>query len=151
MNDDDEYLKETVAPGVFSPWQEVEVEIYDFTDLGIKVSVNNEYVGLVYGNEVYADYHVGQILKGYVKFVRDDGKIDISMQPQPSKHVASITDTILQHLEAAGGRSRFNDKSSPEAIRNEFKISKKVFKQAIGRLYKQKKILITDQGIELVK
>ncbi len=146
-----EHLKETVESGVFTLWQEVDVEIYAFTDLGIKVAINDEYTGLVYGNQIYDDYQEGQKLKAYIKSVREDGKIDVSMQPKSVYHLFSTSDKILEHLEAAGGKSGLNDKSSPEDIKNEFQISKKVFKQAIGRLYKQHKIKITDTGIELVK
>lgn len=145
------HLKETVGPGVFTQWQEVDVEIYAFTDLGIKVAINNEYTGLVYGNQIYDNYRKGQKLKAYIKLVREDGKIDVSMQPKPDSHIFSTSDKILEHLKAAGGRSGLNDKSPPEDIKNEFQISKKVFKQAIGRLYKQHKIKITEEGIELVK
>jgi len=146
-----EHLKETVESGVFTQWQEVDVEIYAFTDLGIKVAINDEYTGLVYGNQIYTDYQEGQKLKAYIKSVREDGKIDVSMQPKSVYHLFSTSDKILEHLKAAGGKSGLNDKSSPEDIKNEFQISKKVFKQAIGRLFKLHKIKITDNGIELVK
>ena len=151
MKNSYEHLKETVESGVFTEWQEVDVEIYAFTDLGVKVAINDEYTGLVYGNQVYGDYQEGQKLKAYIKFVREDGKIDVSLQPKQGRHVFSTTDKIMEHLKAAGGKTGFNDKSSPDDIQNEFQVSKKVFKQAIGRLYKQHKIKITDKGIELVK
>jgi len=145
------HLKETVEPGVFTPWQEVDVEVYAFTDLGIKVAINDEYTGLVYGSEMYGDYHEGQKLKAYIKFIRIDGRIDVSLQPEQGRHVVSVADKILEHLKAVGGRSALNDKSSPEDIKNEFQVSKKVFKQAIGMLYKQRQIKITDTGIALIK
>ena len=151
MKNNYEHLKETAAPEVFTKWQEVEVEICSFTDLGIKVAINNEYTGLVYRNQVYDEYQEGQKLKAYIKCVREDGKIDVSLQPKQGRHVLSTTDKIIEHLKAAGGKSGFNDKSSPEDIKNEFQISKKVFKQAIGRLYKQNKIKITNKGIELIE
>ena len=106
---------------------------------------------MVYGNQVYEEYQEGQELKAYIKFVRADGKIDVSLQPRQDRHVSSTTGKILEYLETAGGKSGFNDKSSPEDIENAFQVSKKVFKQAIGRLYKQGKIKIMDTGIELVK
>jgi hypothetical protein len=151
MKNNFELLKEIVEPGEFTQWQEVDVEIYAFTELGIKVAINDEYSGLVYGNQVYGDYREGQKLKAYIKRVRPDGKLDISLQPKQDRHVVSITDKIMEHLKAAGGKIGLNDKSSPEDIKNEFQVSKKVFKQAIGRLYKQHTIKITDTGIELVK
>jgi uncharacterized protein len=145
------HLKETALPGVFTQWQEVDVEIYAFTDLGVKVAIDGEYTGLIYGSEMYGDYHEGQKLKAYIKLVRTDGRIDVSLQPPQGRHVASTTDKILEHLKAVGGKSGLNDKGSPEDIRQEFHVSKKVFKQAIGSLYKQRKIKITDTGIELAK
>ena len=151
MKNNYEHLKETVGSGVFTQWQEVDVEIYAFTDLGIRVAINDEYIGLVYESDVYDEYQEGQKLKAYIKFVREDGKIDVSFQPKQGKHVFLTTDKILEHLKTAGGKSRFNDKSSPEDIKNEFQVSKKVFKQAIGKLYKIGKIKITDEGIEFNK
>jgi len=151
MKNNFEDLKETVESGVFTQWQEVDIEIHDFTYLGIRVVINDEYTGLVYRNEVYDEYEEGQQLKGYIKCIREDGMIDISLRPNPGKHVSSTTEKILEHLKVADGKSVFNDKSSPEDIKKEFQVSKKVFKQAIGSLYKRGKIKITDDGIELVK
>ena len=142
---------EHVDPDEFSRWEEVELEVYAFTDLGIQVAINDEYTGLVYGNQVYDKYHEGQKLKGYVTGIRDDGRIDVSLQPDKGRHVHSTLDIILDHLKSVGGKSEFGDKSSPEDIKKEFKVSKKVFKQAIGGLYKQGKIKITGDGIELVR
>jgi len=146
-----ECLIEHVGPDEFSRWEEVDLEVYAFTDLGIKVAINDEYAGLVYGNQVYDHYKEGQKLKGYIMGVRDDGRIDVSLQPDKGRHVHSMFDKILDHLKAVGGKSEFGDKSSPEDIKREFKVSKKVFKQAIGGLYKQGKIKITGDGIELVR
>lgn len=143
-------LKDTVEPGVFIPWQEVDVEIVSFTDLGMKVTINNTYTGLVYGNQVFDEYQRGQKLKAYIKCIRDDGKIDVSLQPNLETHVYLSANKIMEHLTSAGGKSMFNDKSSPEDIKDTFQVSKKVFKQAIGSLYKQGKIRITDEGIEVV-
>ncbi|MBL4622927.1 MAG: type I-B CRISPR-associated protein Cas8b1/Cst1 [Immundisolibacteraceae bacterium] len=151
MRDNYHFLKETVEHGVFAEWQEVDVEIDAFTDLGIKVIINDEYLGLVYGTQVYENYQKGQQLKAYIQLVRDDGKIDVSLQPKKLQHVFSTAGKIIEHLNESGGTSSFSDKSSPEDIEQVFQVSKKVFKQAIGSLYKQKKITITDNGIELVK
>lgn len=150
MRDTYASLEEIAEPGVFTEWQEVNAEVYAFTDLGIKVAINGEYTGLVYGNQVYEGYQEGQKLKAYIKLVREDGKIDVSFQPPQDRHVFSTAGKIMEHLKAAGGKSGFNSKSSPEDIENEFQVSKKIFKQALGRLYKQKRILISDSGIELV-
>ena len=151
MSDDNNFLKETVEPGVFSIWQEVNIEIEAFTDLGIDVVINNEYVGLVYGNQVYEAFQIGQTLKAYIKFIREDGRIDVSLQPPKGMHIPSTTEKIIQHLKAAGGKSGFNDKSAPADIEHEFQVSKRVFKQAIGSLYKQGIINIAANGIELIE
>ena len=149
MKNNYEYLIETVEPDEFSRWEEVDLEVYAFTDLGMKVAINDEYTGLVYSNQVYDEYQEGQKLKGYIAGVREDGRIDVSLQPDKGRHVRSTSEKILTHLKAVGGK--FADKSSPEDIKYEFQVSKKVFKQAIGGLYKQGKIKITDEGIELVQ
>jgi predicted RNA-binding protein (virulence factor B family) len=139
-----------VESGVFQPWDEVEVEILAYTEMGIKVAIEDEYIGLAYKNEIYQDYDKGQKVTAYIKAIRDDGKIDISFQPYQGKHVRWTKDVILAHLAENGGKSEFNDKSSPVDIRRVFQMSKKVFKQSIGNLYKLGKIKITDEGIELV-
>ena len=146
-----EHLIEHVDQDEFSRWEEVDLEVYAFTDLGIQVAINDEYTGLVYRNQVYDQYEEGQKLKGYITGIREDGRIDVSLQPDKGRHVHSTFDVILDHLKSVGGKSVFGDKSSPEDIKREFKVSKKVFKQAIGGLYKQGKIKITDDGIELVR
>ncbi len=151
MRDYFESLIEVVEPGVFTEWQKVDVEVYAFTDLGIKVAINDEYTGLVYGNQVYGNYREGQKLKGYIKLVREDGKIDVSLRPPQDRHVFDTAEKVMAHLRAGGGKSRFHSKSSPEEIEDEFQVSKKIFKQAVGKLYKQRKILVTVQGMELVR
>jgi uncharacterized protein len=151
MSDKYSNLKETADSSVFSQWQKVDAEIISFTDLGAKVAINEEYTGLAYGNQMFDDYQVGQKLDAYIRLVRDDGKIDISFQTKQGHLVFLTADKILKHLLANDGKSLLNDKSSPEDIKNSFKVSKTVFKQAIGRLYRQHKIIITDEGISLVE
>ena len=150
MRNNYDHLIEHVDPDEFSRWEEVDLVIYDFTDLGMKVSINDDYSGLVYGNQVYEHYEEGQKLKGYILGIRGDGRIDVSLQPDKGRHVHSTFEKILKHLKDSGGKSKFGDKSPPEDIKREFQISKKVFKQAIGGLYKQGKIIITKEGIELI-
>lgn len=150
MKNNFEHLIEHVDHDEFSRWEEVDLEIYAFTDLGFKVSINDQYTGLVYNNQVYEKYEEGQKIKGYIAGVRDDGRIDVSLQPDKGRHVHSTFEKILKHLKDSGGKSQFGDKSSPKDIKREFQISKKVFKQAIGGLYKQGKIIITKEGIELI-
>ena len=113
--------------------------------------INDTYTALVYKNHVYDSYEEGQRFKGYITNIRENGRIDVSLQPYKGRHVHSTFDKILEHLNKVGGKSKFGDKSSPEDIRREFQVSKKVFKQAIGGLYKKGKIRITKEGIELVQ
>lgn len=149
MEQNYQYLKETVSKGVFKDGQEVDVVIYAFTRLGAKVAINDTYSGLAYGNEIFENIELGQKCKAYIKRVRDDGKIDVSLRPAEGKHVLGVTETIYKALVASGGKMPFNDNSSPEDIKKRFQISKKVFKKAIGVLYKQRRILITSTGIEV--
>jgi predicted RNA-binding protein (virulence factor B family) len=146
-----DYLIETVDYNTFTRWEEVDLVVYAFTDLGMKVAINDRYTGLVYKNQMYDSYEEGQKIKGYITGIREDGRIDVSLQPDKGRHVHSTFDKILEHLNKVGGKSKFGDKSPPEDIKREFQVSKKVFKQAIGGLYKQGKIRITKEGIELVK
>ena len=142
---------ETVDYNTITRWEEVDLVVYAFTDLGMKVAINDRYTGLVYKNQMYDSYEEGQKIKGYITGIREDGRIDVSLQPDKGRHVHSTFDKILEHLNKVGGKSKFGDKSPPEDIKREFQVSKKVFKQAIGGLYKQGKIRITKEGIELVK
>jgi predicted RNA-binding protein (virulence factor B family) len=146
-----DYLIETVDYNTFTRWEEVDLVVYAFTDLGMKVAINDRYTGLVYKNQMYDSYEEGQKIKGYITGIREDGRIDVSLQPDKGRHVHSTFDKILEHLNKVGGKSKFGDKSPPEDIKREFQVSKKVFKQAIGGLYKQGKIRITKEGIELVE
>ena len=151
MDSEYDYLIETVDYNTFTRWEEVDLVVYAFTDLGMKVAINDRYTGLVYKNQMYDSYEEGQKIKGYITGIREDGRIDVSLQPDKGRHVHSTFDKILEHLNKVGGKSKFGDKSPPEDIKREFQVSKKVFKQAIGGLYKQGKIKITKEGIELVK
>ncbi len=125
--------------------------LYAFTPLGAKVALNNKYTGLLYGEELFGDIEIGQEIDVYVKDVREDGRIDLSLSKQGyEKVIDENVSVILTKLETNKGSLPFNDKSSPEEIRKEFNMSKKKFKEAIGTLYKQRKIKILDKGIELL-
>ena len=133
----------------FTARQAVDLLIYERTELGFKAVINNTHLGLLYANEVFQPLSVGQRLKGYIKTVRADHKIDLMLQlPSAVAHDA-VTTKILEHLRARGGNSHFTDKSSPEAIYHEFQVSKAHFKRAIGLLYKQQLIVIAKDGIRL--
>ena len=120
------------------------------TEIGYKVIINNTHWGLVYHNEVFQRLEKGEHLKGYIKEVRKDEKIDVSLTPLGYQKVEGIAKTILDSLKAQGGYAAVHDKSEPELIYSLFRCSKKAFKQAIGALYKQKIINIDPEGILLI-
>jgi len=133
--------------------EEVDLVIGRFTNVGISVLVNDEFEGMLYKNEIFQRVREGQKLTGFVKFIREDGKIDISLQPIGFLNKIGENEAfILEKLKSLdGGFIGYNDKSSPDDIKYHFKMSKKSFKSAIGGLYKAKLILITDKGIELTE
>ena len=127
--------------------QEVDLIVYAQTDLGYQVIVNQKFAGLVYHNEVIKPLKRGQQLKGYVKPIREDGKIDISISPIGHQSIEPNAQKILSKLDLRAGFLPFTDKSDPEDIREEFGISKKLFKKALGSLYKQKLVVLKEDGI----
>ncbi|MDD5194288.1 MAG: type I-B CRISPR-associated protein Cas8b1/Cst1 [Candidatus Omnitrophica bacterium] len=150
MDKDYRHLKQEAQPGTFKEGQVVDAVVYAFTDLGVKVAINDTYSGLAYKNEIFDALYIGQKLKAFIKCIREDGKIDVSLRPREGKEVSEVTEKILMLLKESGGQSPFNDRSTPSDIKERFQTSKKVFKKAIGVLYKQRKIKITETGIEIV-
>jgi len=134
----------------FEVGQKVSLIIADRTDLGIKAIINNSHWGMLYENELFQPVRKGQKLDGYIKQIREDRKIDLSLHQPGYGKVVSLTDSIIAKLEANNGELMLSDKSPPEAIYATFGVSKKVFKQAIGALYKQQLITIDKSGIKLV-
>jgi len=130
----------------------VSLLIADRTELGFKAIVNHRCWGLLYSNELYRDVRKGQRLDGYVQRIRDDGKIDLSLsQPGFSKgKMEDVSGRILSALEAHDGFLALTDKSPPAAIKASFGVSKKVFKQALGALYKQRLIALESDGIRML-
>ncbi|WP_286756067.1 S1-like domain-containing RNA-binding protein [Roseivirga sp. UBA838] len=131
--------------------QEVKLVIWQKTDLGYKVVINSEYVGLVYDNEIFEDIRLGDNRLGYIKHIREDGKIDVSLQKQGYEAVLDMSDSVLNALREAGGSLALGDKSSPEEIQQAFGMSKKNFKKVLGGLYKAGHIEIFDREIKLKK
>jgi len=126
---------------------EVDLLIYEETDLGYNAIINNEFVGLLYTNELFESLRPGNKRKGWIKKIYDDGKIDLSLQQQGYAHIIHTKEIIMQKLVQHQGYLALGDKSSPEEIYQVFKISKKAFKKAIGALYKERLILVTDTEI----
>ncbi|MBT8183728.1 MAG: GntR family transcriptional regulator [Eudoraea sp.] len=127
--------------------EEVALLVSRKSDLGWDVIVNNQFRGLVFTNEVFQDIQVGDNLKGYVKKVRPDGKLDISLQPLGLVKLEPAAALIYDRLLAEDGVLKIHDKSSPQDIMAMFQMSKKTFKRAVGSLYKARKIAIKHDGI----
>lgn len=129
---------------------EVDVLVWQKTELGFKVIVDNQYAGLIYDSDVYRPMHTGDCLKAYVREVRPDGKIDITPQKIGYEAVGDFSDELLAYLQEHDGRCLLGDKSPAEAIYAEFRVSKKIFKKAVGDLYKRRLIKILPEGLVLV-
>ncbi len=130
---------------------EVNVLVCDEVMQGFRVIVENKYWGMIFKNQIFTDIETGQKLKAYVKNVRDDGKIDITLQQLGYKEILSAEEKILKLLTDNGGHSDLCDKSLPDEIYSELQMSKKVFKKALGFLFRYNKIEILKDGIKLTK
>jgi len=131
-------------------YDEVEILVTHLTDKGANVIINGQHKGLIYLEDIFEDLRTGDRLKAYIKKIRDDHKIDVVLQKQGYRSIEPNAQYILDELKTAGGFLSINDKSSPEAIKELLGLSKKSFKKAIGSLYKDRLILLKDDGIVLV-
>ena len=136
------------SPPDYTPGEEVDGIIVQSTDLAYKVVINNRHFGLLYKNEVFKPFMVGQKLNVHVKKVRDDGKVDLAVDAPGHVKLDTNSQKILDRLTSEGGFLPFHDKTDAEVIYRHFGISKKVFKASIGQLYKQRKIEILPHGIK---
>ncbi len=134
----------------YTPGQEVDLLVADKTDLGYKVIINNLHSGIVYFDDVFENLNKGDKTIGYIKKVREDDKIDITLHKFGYRKVEDNLDKVINYLKENNRFVNLNDKSDPEDIYKIFSFSKKTFKQIIGALYKQQKIKITEKGIELI-
>ena len=132
------------------PQQAVDLLIYAETDLGYKAVIGTNYSGLLYKNELLKPLQIGDKLSGYIKAIRPDKKIDLSLQLPSVKTRPDLANRILAHLKESGGVSTITDKSPPEVIYQTFNVSKKSYKKALGALYKRKLILIEKDKITLL-
>lgn len=139
------------TPPTYKVNEEVNILVIDETEIGYKVIINNSHSGLLYHNEVFQRLEKGEERKAYVKAIREDEKIDLSLTKLGYEKIDGVASIILESLEAQGGFLGVHDKSEPELIYSLFRCSKKSFKQAIGTLYKQKRITIEEDGIRLIK
>jgi predicted RNA-binding protein (virulence factor B family) len=138
-----------VVPPDYVEGQPVDLLVYGRTDLGYNAIIASAHVGLLYHNELPGALEIGQRLDGYVRSVRPDGKIDLSINPSGYGRVAPLKEQILEALAKRGGRLELSDSSSPAEIRDAFGVSKKAFKQAVGALYRERLIALEPAGIRL--
>ncbi|MEH6577301.1 MAG: S1-like domain-containing RNA-binding protein [Amphritea sp.] len=136
-------------PHTYKQGQQVDLMIEDHTHIGYKAIINGENWGVVYDNDVYKPLRYGQRLKGFIKQIRPDGKINLSLQKLGYGKTDDVTKRIMHLLKEQDGFVAANDKTPPEVIYKLFGVSKKAFKLAIGRLYKERRILIEKNGIRL--
>lgn len=132
-------------------FDEVDLIVSRHTEMGAEVIINQKHKGLVYENEIFTELHLGDRLKGVIKKVREDNKIDVSLQQIGYKNIEPTAERILHELERNNGFLGLHDKSDADLVREMLGMSKKSFKKAVGSLYKQKLILIKDDGIYLKK
>ena len=129
--------------------EKIEVVVWSKTDLGYKVIVNGDHEGLLYHNEVFSDLNVGDGMYGYVKKIREDNKLDVTLSEKAHLTIEPNGKLIFDRMQEAGGFLPLHDKSDPELIKKEFKMSKKNFKKAIGSLYRQRLIVMEKDGIRI--
>jgi predicted RNA-binding protein (virulence factor B family) len=129
----------------------VDLLICSQTELGYKAIINNSCWGVLYRNEVFQPLRKGQQVEGFVKKVRDDGKIDLCLQKPGHEKVADMSDRIMDALKAEGGFIPITDKSPAELVYRMFSMSKKTYKKAVGALYKKRLIDIERDGIRLIE
>ncbi|WP_434502934.1 CvfB family protein [Prevotella sp.] len=143
------YMQETDDTCELQRGSETDILIWQKTDLGFKVIVDNSYPGLIYEDQIFKYVHTGDHMKAYVSNMRPDGKIDLSLQPLGIAAAEDFSTTLLDYIKNNDGYCTLNDKSDPEEIKRQFHVSKKVFKKAVGDLYKKKMIKLADDGLHL--
>jgi len=131
--------------------QKVELLIHDRSEIGLGAVINGAHSGLLFHSDVFERLAVGDQRQGYIKNIREDGKIDLTLQPQGYVALMGTQSDVVEALTKAGGFLPLTTKSDPDDISRQFGISKKAFKKLIGDLYRRRKITISDDGIRLVE
>lgn len=134
----------------FKPGQEVDLLVCGQSDLGYKAIINNTHLGLLFKNEVFTPLDIGKRTKAYIKSVREDHKIDLTLQLSNQNTRDALSENILAYLKSHDGVSTLTDKSPPDEIYRQFSVSKASYKKALGGLYKQKRIMIDKKQITLL-
>lgn len=143
----DRYIDNSFAP--YRVGDEVDILVWQKTELGLKVIVNNRYAGLLYDDQIFCNLRTGDRTKAYVSQIRPDGKLDLRLSRPGQGAVQDFSDTLLQYIKDNGGHTALGDKSPAEDIYEVFGVSKKVFKKAVGDLYKRRLITIQPDGLQL--
>lgn len=129
--------------------QKVDLIVWAKTDMGVKAIINNAFIGLIFKSEIFKPLRPGDCLTGYIKHIREDRKIDLTLQRQDASGRQALEEQILEDLHAHGGISTLTDKSPAEQISQRFNVSKSAYKKALGALYKQQKILLSKEKVVL--
>lgn len=143
----DKFLGNTIPN--YNKGECVKCLIYEESDIGYKVIIDNLHKGIIYKNEIYRSIDIGDTIIGYVKLIRNDNKIDITLNDIAINRIEILANRIYQFIEINGGKTTLCDKSSPDEIKSILQCSKKDFKKAIGYLYKSKRIIINDKTISI--
>jgi len=132
------------------PKQAVNLLIAGRTDLGYKAVIDNRYLGLIFRGDAFRPLKIGERVAGFIKSIRPDGKIDLLISQATLQGDHALGEDIIRHLKTSGGVSLLTDRSDPDDIYRTFKVSKKKYKQALGTLYKSKRILLAPDKITLI-
>lgn len=135
----------------YAPGTEVDILIWQKTDLGFKAIIDNKHSGLLYENEIFCTLETGMQMRAFVKQVREDGKVDLILQKPGFEKIDDFSKTLLDYIKEHGGRIHLNDKSPAEDIYDTFGVSKKTFKKGMGDLYKKRLISLQENGITLAE
>ncbi|GEM_PF-2167610 len=146
MQEEDNEIK----PAELREGERVDLIIGEITPMGYKAIVNSKHLGMLYKNEIFQPLKLGQKITGYIKKIREDGKIDLSLQKRDVNDIGLLSEKIMKLLKKNGGELDVSDKTPPEKIYSMFGVSKKIYKNAIGSLYKRRLILINDYSISLI-
>lgn len=141
----------TVKPGGLQLNQEVALTVCDQSDLGYRAVINNVALGFLYNNDLFQKLKIGEKISGYVKNIREDGRVDLYLQKPGFEKIVDIGDQILAKIKDVGGFLAITDKSPAEEIYQLFAISKKNYKKAVGGLYKKGLVILEEKGVRLVK
>jgi uncharacterized protein len=141
---------ENNKPADLEEEDEVSVQVWEFTDMGTKVIVNEKFIGMIFRNETFRNFNIGDVLTGYVKKIRTDNKLDIALRKRGFEEVEDAGERVMEALVRHQGFLPLTDNSSPVAIQETLQMSKKTFKRAIGVLYRERRIRLLENGIQLI-